>query len=390
MSVDNQKIVITNAKRTPMGAFQGVFKDFSASTLGSFAIKGILGESKIDPQKIDIVNMGCVLPAGMGQAPARQAALFANLPNGVQACTINKVCGSGLEAIMLSHDRIKLGSAKIAIAGGMESMTVAPYLLPKGRAGYKYGHGSVIDHMVKDGLEDVYSNGQLMGVLAELVSEKYGFSRSDLDNYAINTLTKAQQSSFANEIVPIEVPKVGPVSSDETILKGNKEKIPTLKPAFKPDGTLTAASSSGISDGAAAIMLMTESTAKELSLSPLASIAGFERFSHDPSWYTTAPVYAMKNLMSRLGWDAQSVDAFEINEAFAVVPMAAIKELSIDPAKVNIKGGACALGHPLGASGARVAVTLLHIMQERNLNRGIASLCIGGGEGVAMAFEYYK
>ena len=391
MSTD--PVVIVAAKRTPIGAFQGVFSDVSATELGAAAVAAAVAESGVEPGDVDRVLMGCVLPAGLGQAPARQAALGGGLPKGVPCATVNKMCGSGMEAIVLGHDLIAAGSAGVVVAGGLESMTNAPYLMPKARKGYRMGHQEVLDHMFWDGLQDIYE-GHMMGHFAEATSQKYGFTREDQDAFAIESVTRATRAagdgSFDAEITPVTVKsRKGDVtvSVDEVPGTVSVDKIPNLRPAFAKDGTVTAASSSSISDGAAALVIMTASQAKKRGLTPLARIVGHSAFAHEPAWFTTAPVYALKTLHERLGWTPDDVEIYEINEAFACVTMAAMKDCGIDHAKVNVNGGACALGHPIGATGARITTTLLHAMRARNLKRGIATQCIGGGEATAIALE---
>lgn len=387
-------IVIVGAARTPMGGFQGDLKDKTAPELGAAAIKSAIDRAGLSPADIDEVIMGNVLPAGLGQAPARQASRGAGLPDAVGCTTINKVCGSGMKTQMLAHDLIRAGSAGIMVAGGMESMTNSPYLLPKARGGFRLGHGEVKDHMFLDGLEDAYDRGRLMGTFAEDTAEAYQFTRELQDAYAVESLRRAklavESGWFDGEIVPIEVAGRGKtitVSRDEQPSKADAAKIATLKPAFRKDGTVTAANSSSISDGAAALVLTTAAEAERRGLKPLARIVGHANHAQAPAWFTTAPVGAIKTLFDKTGWKAEDVDLFEINEAFAVVAMAAIRDLALDPAKVNVHGGACALGHPIGASGARLVVTLLAALEKYNLKRGVASLCIGGGEATAMAVE---
>jgi acetyl-CoA C-acetyltransferase len=391
MSTD--PVVIVAARRTPIGAFQGVFSDVSATELGAAAVAAAVADSGVDSGDVGRVLMGCVLPAGLGQAPARQAALGAGLPKGVPCATVNKMCGSGMEALVLGHDLIAAGSAAIVVAGGLESMTNAPYLMPKARKGYRMGHQEVLDHMFYDGLQDIYE-GHMMGHYAEQTSQKYGFSREDQDAFAIESVTRATRAagdnSFDAEITPVTVKtRKGEhtVSVDEVPGTVSIDKIPNLRPAFAKDGTVTAASSSSISDGAAALVIMRASEAEKRGLEPLARIVGHSAFAHEPAWFTTAPVYALKTLHERLGWTPDDVDLYEINEAFACVTMAAMKDCGIDHAKVNVNGGACALGHPIGATGARITTTLLHAMRARNLKRGIATQCIGGGEATAVALE---
>jgi len=387
-------IVIVSAARTPMGGFQGELKGFSAPELGAAAIRAAVERAKIRPEDVQEVFMGCVLPAGQGQAPARQASLGAGLPLSAGCTTVNKMCGSGMKSAMLAHDLLAAGSAEVIVAGGMESMTNAPYLLPKARAGLRMGHAQVLDHMFYDGLEDAYDKGRLMGSFAEDCAQKYAFSRESQDNFAIASLTRArkanQDGSFAWEITPMAI-KVGKeekfVERDEQPFKANLEKIPSLKPAFRKDGTVTAANSSSISDGAAALVLMRRSAAEKRGLAPLATIVGHSTHAQEPGWFTTAPVGAIRTLFERTGWNAKDVDLYEINEAFAVVTMAAMKEHGLPHDKVNVHGGACALGHPIGASGARIVVTLIGALRKYGLKRGVASLCIGGGEATAMAIE---
>ena len=387
-------VVIVSAVRTPLGRFQGDLASFSAHNLGSHAIGAALERAKLSPERIDEVFMGCVLPAGQGQAPARQAARGAKLPDATGATTINKVCGSGMKATMLAHDIINAGSAEIVVSGGMESMTNAPYLLQKARGGYRAGHDRIIDHMMMDGLEDAYETGRSMGDFGEAAAEAYQFSRKDQDEYAIETLTRArnavQNGSFKKEIAPISVKEktgVRVVENDEHPLKVDPAKIPNLKPAFRANGTITPAASSANADGAAALVLTRRSIAEREGLPILAEIKGHSTHSQAPDWFTTAPIPAIRKLLDKVGWKVSDVDLFEINEAFAVVPMAAAKDLGIPRDKLNVNGGACALGHPIGATGARLIVTLLHAMEKNNVKRGIASLCIGGGEATAIAVE---
>jgi acetyl-CoA C-acetyltransferase len=390
----NDPIVIVSAARTPMGAFQGELKQFVASELGAAAIRAAVERARIKPEQVDEVIMGCVLPAGQGQAPARQASLGAGLPLATGCTTINKMCGSGMKAAMLAHDLLAAGTNDIMVAGGMESMTNAPYLLAKARGGYRLGHGQLIDHMFYDGLEDAYEKGRLMGSFAEDCAAKYNFTREQQDKFAVASLERAQAAnkngSFAWEITPMNL-KAGKderfMEMDESPFKANFDKIPTLKPAFKKDGTITAANSSSISDGGAALVMMRRSTAEKFGLAPLAIVAGHSTHAQEPGWFTTAPVGAIKKLYDKTGWSAGTVDLYEINEAFAVVTMAAMKEHGLPHEKVNIHGGACALGHPIGASGARILVTLIGALRKTRGKRGIASLCIGGGEATAMAIE---
>jgi acetyl-CoA C-acetyltransferase len=387
-------IVIVAAARTPMGGFQGELKGFAAPELGAAAIRAAVERGKLKPEDVQEVLMGCVLPAGQGQAPARQASLGAGLPLAAGCTTVNKMCGSGMKAAMLAHDELLAGSVEVIVAGGMESMTNAPYLLPKARAGLRMGHGQVIDHMFLDGLEDAYDKGRLMGSFAEDCAQKYKFTREAQDAFAVASLQRAQKANkegwFAWETTPIAI-KAGKdekfIETDEQPFKANFEKIPTLKPAFRKDGTVTAANSSSISDGAAALVLMRRSTAQKRGLAPLATIVGHATHAQEPGWFTTAPVGAMQKLFERTGWSAGQVDLYEINEAFAVVPMAAMQELGLPHDKVNVHGGACALGHPIGASGARIVVTLIGALRKYGKKRGVASLCIGGGEATAMAIE---
>ena len=387
-------IVITGAMRTPLGGFQGELSSLTASELGATAIGAALDHSQLDGDSVEEVVMGCVLPAGQGQAPARQAALGAGLPLGTNCTTINKMCGSGMKATMFAHDLLLAGSASVMVAGGMESMSNAPYLLPKARGGMRMGHGQVQDHMFLDGLEDAYDKGRLMGTFAEDCAGHYTFTREAQDEFAINSLTKAKHAidngQFKSQVAPCTVTtRKGEhtISTDEQPHKAMVDKIPQLRPAFAKDGSVTAANSSSISDGAAALVMMRQSEAKARAIKPLATILGHATHAHEPNWFTTAPVHAMRKLLDRIQCSQSDIDLFEINEAFAVVTMAAIQELDLSPAKVNIHGGACALGHPIGASGARILVTLLHALQNQGLKRGVASLCIGGGEATAMAIE---
>ena len=386
-------LVILSARRTPVGAFQGVFAGVTAPQLGSVAIKAALADSGVAPGDVDEVIMGCVLAAGLGQAPARQAALGAGIPASVPSTTINKMCGSAMRAIMLAGDQILAGSARIMVAGGLESMTKAPYLLPKARAGYRMGHQEVLDHMFTDGLQSPW-DGQLMGCFAEATSSKYDFSRQAQDDFARESSRRAQAAiangAFAAEIAPVTAKTrkgEAVIDKDETPGTIDVSKIPTLKPAFRKDGSVTAASSASISDGAAAVVLTRESVARERGLTPLARILGYTSFAREPEWFTLAPVGAMQKLLKQIEWRAEDADLYEINEAFAVVTMAAMKDLSLDHGKVNVNGGACSLGHPIGATGARLVTTLLHALKNRGKKRGIASLCIGGGEATAIAVE---
>ena len=391
--MSSDAVVIVAARRTPIGAFQGALSGATAPQLGATAIEAIIADASLDPADVDQVLMGCVLPAGLGQAPARQAALSAGIPAGVPCTTVNKMCGSGMQTIMLGHDMIRAGSADIVVAGGLESMSNAPYLLPKARGGYRMGHQEVLDHMFYDGLQDPWE-GQMMGHFAENTAAKYGFTREQQDAFAIESGTRAQRSvadgAFVAEIAPITIAtRKGDVKveQDETPGKVNLDKIPGLRPAFHKEGTVTAASSSSISDGAAALLLMSESAAEKRGLSPLARIVGHSSFAQEPAWFTTSPVYALKALHDKTGWSPDGVDLYEINEAFAVVTMAAMTDVRLEHEKVNVNGGACALGHPIGATGARITTTLLHALESRSMKRGIASLCIGGGEAVAVAVE---
>ncbi|MEN8235934.1 MAG: acetyl-CoA C-acyltransferase [Pseudomonadota bacterium] len=388
-------IVIVAAKRTPVGAFQSALKNVKATTLGSTAIKGALDSISLSPETIDDVIMGCVLPAGLGQAPARQACINAGLPNSTRCVTINKVCGSGMKALMCGFNQLLLNQSDVVVAGGMESMTNAPYLLLKGRGGYRFGNDQIFDHMMLDGLEDAYDGGgRSMGMFGEDTAQKYGFSRKAQDAYAIETgkraLNAVEKGYFQDEIVPVTFKARGKevvINQDEPPTKVNFEKIPTLRPAFRKDGTLTAATSSSLTDGAAALILMRQSDAEKQGVTPLAIFHGHASHSQEPEWFTTAPIGAIKKLSQSLNWPLEEVDLFEINEAFAVVTMAAMKDLGLPQEKVNVNGGACALGHPIGATGARLVVTLIHALKQRSLKKGIASLCIGGGEGTAVGIE---
>ena len=391
---NSDPVVIVAAARTPLGRFQGELSALSAPQLGAHVIRAALDRAKLAPERIDEALMGCVLPAGQGQAPARQAARGAGLPDATGATTINKVCGSGMKATMLAHDLIRAGSADIVVAGGMESMSNAPYLLAKARAGYRFGHDRILDHMLLDGLEDAYEGGRPMGDFGEATAESYGFTRADQDAYAVETLTRARnaitEGAFAAEIAPISVPAKGGdrlVEHDEHPLKVAPEKIPALKPAFRPNGTITAASSSANADGAAALVLTRRSIAEREGLPILAEIKAHATHSQDPAWFTTAPIPAIRKLLDKTGWTVGDVDLFEINEAFAAVAMAAQHDLAIPHDRLNVNGGACALGHPIGATGARLIVTLLHALEHRGLSRGVACLCIGGGEATAIAVE---
>lgn len=394
MSTSSDPVVIVSYARTPIGGFQGDFASVSAPQLGTAAIREAAKRAGLAADDVGEVIMGCVLPAGLGQAPARQAALGAGLSESTGATTVNKMCGSGMRAVMLAHDQLLAGSHTVMIAGGMESMTNAPYLLPKARAGMRMGHGEVKDHMFLDGLEDAYDKGKLMGVFAEQCAAKYGFTRETQDQFAVTSLERAQRAIaeglFKNEITPVTVSAKGgevKIDTDEQPGKAKKDKIPTLKPAFAKDGTVTAANASSISDGAAALVLMRESEAKKRGLKVRARIIGHAIHAHAPAWFATAPVGAMDKLSKKIGWQLKEIDLFEINEAFAVVTLAAMKDLNLLHEKVNVHGGACALGHPIGASGARIMVTLLAALEHYGKKRGLASLCIGGGEATAIAIE---
>lgn len=389
--MSNESVVIVAAKRTPMGGFMGSLSALPATELGAAAIKAVSGG--MDVNEIDEVIMGCVLPAGLGQSPARQAAIKAEMPLSAGVVTINKVCGSGLKAVMQAHDAIKAGSANVIVAGGMESMSNAPYLLPKARGGYRMGHGKVIDHMMMDGLENAY-DGQAMGCFAQATADAEGLTREMMDEFALSSLSKANEAintgSFKDETFDVTIAtRKGDVvvDTDEGPGSARPEKIPSLRPAFKKDGTVTAANSSSISDGAAALLVMSESKAAELGLTPLAKVVAHATNSIAPEDFTVAPVGAMEKVLAKAGWTKDDVDLWEINEAFAMVTMLAINKLGLDSSKVNIKGGACALGHPIGASGARILVTLIHALKQKGVSKGVASLCIGGGEGVALAVE---
>ena len=391
--MSNRDIVIVSAKRTPIGAFQGALSPLTATQLGSAAIKAAVEAAGLKGSDIQEVIMGCVLPAGLGQAPARQAAMAAGVPVSVPATTINKMCGSGLKAVMMAADQIKAGETDIIVAGGLESMTNAPYLLPKARSGYRMGHGEILDHMIYDGLQSPF-DGKAMGCFGDSTAAKYNFTRAAQDAFAAESVRRAmralEKGDFEAEVAPVTAKtRKGEtvVSSDETPGTCNIEKIPTLKPAFSKDGTVTAASSSSISDGAAALIVMSAAAAQARGLKPLARILAYSTHAQEPEWVTTAPVGAIKKTLEKLGWRSHDADLYEINEAFAAVPMAAMHDLDIDHARVNVNGGACALGHPIGATGARILTTLLHALRRRNGKRGIASLCLGGGEAVALAVE---
>jgi len=388
-----EDVVIVAARRTPIGAFQGALSGATAPQLGAAAVRVALADSRASGEQIDEVILGCVLPAGLGQAPARQAAIGAGLPHSVPATTINKVCGSGMRSAMLGCDSIRAGSARIVIAGGFESMTNAPYLLPKARQGYRMGHGEILDHMFYDGLQNPY-DGQMMGQFADATARKYQFTRTEQDAFAAESVRRAQAAcgngAFAAELAPVTVKgRKGDVlvGQDEPPSNCDISKIPNLRPAFAKDGTVTAASSSSIADGAAALVLMSDSAARALGAAPLARVVAYASHAHAPEWFTTAPAGAIVKVLAKAGWSAAEVELYEINEAFAVVTMAAMRDVGIDHARVNVNGGACALGHPIGASGARIIVTLLHALRSRQLTRGVASLCIGGGEATAIAIE---
>jgi len=387
-------IVILGAARTPMGAFQGEFASLSANDLGGAAIRAAVERSGVKPEQVDEVLFGNCLMAGQGQAPARQAGFKGGLPASTGAVTLSKMCGSGMEATLLAHDQLLAGSRDVVVAGGMESMTNAPYLLPKARGGMRIGHDRIFDHMMLDGLEDAYEPGRSMGTFGEDCAAKYGFTREQQDAFATASVQRAkaatESGAFKTEIAPVTVKGRGGdtvISIDEAPGKVKLDKIPSLKPAFKKDGTITAASSSSISDGAAALVLARESTARELGATPIARIVGHATFAQAPEWFSTAPVGAVQKLLKKIGWEVKDVDLWEINEAFAVVPMAAMKELNISHDVVNVNGGACALGHPIGCSGARILVTLIYALQARGLKKGVATLCIGGGEATALAIE---
>jgi len=394
MTENSDPIVIVGAARTPMGGFQGALRDATAPELGAAAIAAALDRAGVKPDDADEVIMGVVLPAGLGQAPARQASRGAGVPDRVGCTTVNKMCGSGMKAAMLAHDGILAGSGRVMVAGGMESMSNAPYLLTKARAGYRMGHGEIKDHMFLDGLEDAYDAGKLMGCYAEDTATAYQFTREAQDDFAVESLTRAKRAiedgTFAAEVVPVTVKTrkaESTVEHDEQPLKADAEKIRALKPAFAADGTVTAANSSSISDGAAALVLMRRSEAEKRALTPIAVIHGHASHARAPAWFTTAPIGAVEALLAKTGWNKDGVDLYEINEAFAVVTMAAMRDLDIPADKVNVHGGACALGHPVGASGARIVVTLLAALEKYDLKKGIAALCIGGGEATAVAVE---
>ena len=392
--MNQDPVVVVGAARTPMGALQGELKDFSAPELGAVAIRAAVERARLQAADVQEVFMGCVLTAGQGQAPARQASLGAGLPLAAGCTTVNKMCGSGMKAAMLAHDQLLASGNEIVVAGGMESMTNAPYLLARARAGYRMGHQQLIDHMFLDGLEDAYDKGRLMGTFAEDCAAKYGFTRAEQDAFAVKSLERAQKANnegwFAWEIVPVAL-KAGKgdrfMDKDEQPFRANFDKIPQLKPAFRTDGTVTAANSSSISDGAAALVLARRSTAQKRGIAPLALVVAHATHAQEPGWFTTAPVGALRKLFDLTGWKPGSVDLYEINEAFAVVTLAAMLELELPHERVNVHGGACALGHPIGASGARILVTLIGALRRHGLQRGVAALCIGGGEATAMAVE---
>jgi len=388
----NNKVVIVGAKRTPIGSFQGQFATVSSAELGAAAIRGALEQAGVKPDAVDDVLMGCVLPAGVGQAPARIASRKAGIPTSAGAVTINKACGSAMKTMQIGHDQILVGSSEIVVAGGMENMTLAPYILPKARSGYRMGHGEVLDHMFWDGLQNP-DDQLMMGVFGERCAEKYNFTREQQDAFAVASIERAMaamESQFKDEITPVTVT----TRKGETVISEDQEppscnigKISSLRAAFKKDGTVTAASSSKISDGAAATVLMSAAKAAELGIEPLATIVAHSTYSQDPEWFTTAPIGAIQKVLEKAGWSIDDVDLFEVNEAFATVTMAAMHELKIDHAKMNVNGGACALGHPIGASGARIVVTLINALRQRGLKKGVAALCIGGGEATALAIE---
>jgi acetyl-CoA C-acetyltransferase len=389
----SEPIYIVAARRTPIGAFQGALSALTAPQLGAAAVQAAIKDSGLSAEQIDETILGCVLMAGIGQAPGRQAALAGGVPQKVPATTINKMCGSGLKAVMMAADQIRAGSANIVLAGGIESMTNAPYLIPKARGGLRMGHSEILDHMFFDGLQSPF-DGKMMGTFAEATAVKYGFTRQQQDEFAAESVRRAlaavESTNFNNEVAPVTVKdRKGErvVAKDETPFTCDISKIPSLKPAFAKDGTVTAASSSSISDGASALLIASASAVRQHNLKPLARIVGYTSHAQAPEWFTTAPVGAIQSLLTKTGWSAGDVDLYEINEAFAVVAMAAIKDVGLDHAKVNVNGGACALGHPIGATGARILTTLVHGLRNRNLKRGVASLCIGGGEATALAVE---
>jgi acetyl-CoA C-acetyltransferase len=394
MPTTSDPIVIVGAARTAMGSFQGMFASATAPELGGVAVKAAVARAGLKPDEINEVLMGCVLPAGVGQAPARQASRNAGIPDNVPCTTVNKMCGSGMKTVMQAYEALHVRSGEIIVAGGMESMTNAPYILPKMRAGARLGHAQVLDHMFIDGLEDAYDKGRLMGTYAEDTATHYQFTRAAQDAFAVESLKRAKRAnedgSFTREITPVTVTSrkgSSEIARDEQPFTADPAKIPSLKPAFRSDGTVTPANSSSISDGAAAVVLMRASEAERRKLTPLARIVGTSSFAQAPAWFTTAPVFAMKKLLAEIGWQAEDVDLYEINEAFAVVTMAAMRDLDLPHDKVNVHGGACALGHPVGASGTRIIVTLLAALAKRGQTRGVASLCIGGGEATAVAVE---
>jgi acetyl-CoA C-acetyltransferase len=391
--MSQESIVILSARRTPIGAFQGVFAQVSATALGSVAIRSALEAAGVDPAAVDEVVFGCVLPAGLGQAPARQAAIGAGIGHATPATTVNKMCGSGMRTVMMAADALRTGDINIAVAGGLESMTNAPYILPKARTGYRLGHGEILDHMFFDGLQSPW-DGQLMGCFAEATAEKYGFTREAMDAFASESVRRSlaavEAGAFVAEIAPVTVKtRKGEtvIAQDETPFTCDIAKIPSLRPAFRKDGTVTAASSSSIADGAAAIVLARESAAADHGLTPIARLVAYGSHAQEPEWFTTAPVGAIEKVLNKAGWAVNDVDLFEVNEAFAAVTMAAIHDLKLDPSKVNVHGGACALGHPVGATGARIITTLISALKSRGLRRGVAALCIGGGEATAVAIE---
>ena len=392
--MSNEKVVIVSAKRTPIGSFQGNFESLKATQLGSRVIEKNINDISINPKEIDETIMGCVLPAGLGQAPARQAAMGAGIPSESGATTINKMCGSGMKSIMFGHDSIKAKQNNIVVAGGLENMTNAPYILSKARKGFRMGHAHVKDHMFLDGLEDAFEEGKLMGSFAEDTAEHYQFTREQQDNFAITSLERAKKANedgtFESEIVPIKVLNRKNeiiINKDEQPFKSDITKIPTLKPAFRKNGTVTAANSSSISDGASSVILMLESEAQKRGIKPLARIIDHSTNSQEPKWFTTAPIGAIEKVLEKSGWKKTDVDLFEVNEAFAVVPMAVMKDIGISNDILNIYGGACALGHPVGASGTRIVTTLINALKKNNLKKGVASLCIGGGEATALTLE---
>ena len=391
--MSHQDVVIVSAKRTPIGAFQGALTPLTAVQLGAAAAKAAIAAAGIDAAELHEVIMGCVLPAGLGQAPARQAAVGAGVPVGVPCTTVNKMCGSGLKAVMLAADQIRAASAQVVLAGGLESMSNAPYLLPKARSGYRMGHGEILDHMFYDGLQSPF-DGKAMGCFADSTASKYNFTRAQQDAFATESVRRATQAlqggEFDLEVTPLTVKgRKGEtvIARDETPGTCDVSKIATMKPAFNKDGTVTAASSSSISDGAAALVLMSAAAARERGAKPLARVLAYASHAQEPEWFTTAPVGAIRKVLTQLGWKPHDADLYEINEAFAVVTMAAMRDIDIDHARVNVNGGACALGHPIGATGARILTTLVHALRRRGGKRGIASLCIGGGEAVALAVE---